>query len=316
MHTQSSLAVPDLEKIRAAVNTTGATLRGVQAIAPDASTRRFYRLALAERESLVACVYPPGEETRLAHDWAVHQWAWARRLPVPEPISCTPPVILSADLGDCGLEATLRTDLEAVLPKTLACLKAFQECSPKQAPNPPFDAALFRRELEGFAAFLDRTCAGDAAVVAFLDHLSHCLAQHPYRVTHRDFHVNNLLLHQGKVVAVDFQDMRSGPDTYDLVSLLRERAGGELIFEEARWCRVSAELVGWEPGWPDRYLQAACQRGLKVLGTFLRLARSGQLSYLAYVPSAARKTLQALRQLGAPGGLVESVARLARGERV
>ena len=311
MHRPTSPGLPDLEEIHRAVAALGACVTDVKAIAPDASTRRFYRLALLGRPGVVACVYPAGEEARLDHHWAVHRWAWARQLPVPQPIGRTPRVILSADLGDRGLDAVLREEGDAVLRATLECMRAFQECPPGGAPNPAFDAALFRRELEGFAFFLPPSSAAAAGVNEFLDRLARSLVQHPYRITHRDFHANNLILHEGKIWAVDFQDLRGGPDTYDLVSLLRERAGGEVIADEARWCHEAAELLRWKPGWQDRYLQCACQRGLKVLGTFLRLGRGGQPSYLAYVPSAARKTRLALVELGAPGPLIDGVTSVA-----
>lgn len=297
--------------MRAAVAGMGARLVTVEAIAPDASTRRFYRIGLADHPSLVACVYPTGEEPRLRHDLTVQQWAWRRHLPVPAPVTSTARVILSADLGSRDLEGVLRQDGEAVLPATLACLKTFQECASPGAPNPPFDAALFRRELEGFTVFLQPPAVADPAVQAFLDRLSQRLEGHPYRLVHRDFHANNLLLHGGRVWAVDFQDLRAGPDTYDLVSLLRERAGGETIAEEEQWCAEAAGLLGWEVGWRERYLECACQRGLKVLGTFLRLARHGSASYLAYLPSAARKTHQALIELEAPRRLIDEVASIA-----
>ena len=39
---------------------------------------------------------------------------------------------------------------------------------------------------------------------------------------HRDYHSRNLMLHDGQLYMIDFQDARMGPDTYDLVSLLRD----------------------------------------------------------------------------------------------
>src|SRR5690606_27638504 len=39
---------------------------------------------------------------------------------------------------------------------------------------------------------------------------------------HRDYHSRNLMLHDGRLYMIDFQDARMGPDTYDLVSLLRD----------------------------------------------------------------------------------------------
>lgn len=311
MHVQIPLSSRDLDEISAAVAFTGARLTSVHAIAPDASTRRFYRLRLTGCPSLVACVYPVGEEARLDHDWTVHRWAWRRKLPIPEPLSRTARVALSTDLGERGLDAVLRSDGEIVLPAVLKCMEAFQQCPPDQNPNSPFDAALFRRELDGFAHLLDIPATAAASVGSFFNHLVGRLVQHPYRITHRDFHANNLLLYDNMVWAVDFQDVRLGPDTYDLVSLLRERAGAEVIGDEARWCADGAKLLRWKPGWGERYLECACQRGLKVLGTFMRLAQTGQRSYLAYVPAAARKALQALHELGAPGALTDAVARFA-----
>ena len=39
---------------------------------------------------------------------------------------------------------------------------------------------------------------------------------------HRDYHSRNLMLHEAQLYIIDFQDARMGPDTYDLVSLLRD----------------------------------------------------------------------------------------------
>ena len=39
---------------------------------------------------------------------------------------------------------------------------------------------------------------------------------------HRDYHSRNLMLRDDQLFIIDFQDARMGPDTYDLVSLLRD----------------------------------------------------------------------------------------------
>ena len=48
------------------------------------------------------------------------------------------------------------------------------------------------------------------------------LAGEPRVLCHRDYHSRNLMLHRGELYIIDFQDARLGPDTYDLVSLLRD----------------------------------------------------------------------------------------------
>src|SRR6267143_1401913 len=48
------------------------------------------------------------------------------------------------------------------------------------------------------------------------------LASEPRVLCHRDYHSRNLMLHDGSLYIIDFQDARMGPDTYDLVSLLRD----------------------------------------------------------------------------------------------
>ena len=48
------------------------------------------------------------------------------------------------------------------------------------------------------------------------------LAGEPRVLCHRDYHSRNLMLSQGQLYLIDFQDARMGPDTYDLASLLRD----------------------------------------------------------------------------------------------
>src|SRR5260370_27802264 len=47
------------------------------------------------------------------------------------------------------------------------------------------------------------------------------LASEPAVLCHRDYHSRNLMLHESHLYIIDFQDARMGPDTSDLVSLLR-----------------------------------------------------------------------------------------------
>ena len=88
-------------------------------------------------------------------------------------------------------------------------------------------------------------------------------------LTHRDFHVRNLMVRGDRLVVLDFQDARRGPATYDLASILYDGYW--------EWSREAGpRLVGHlqaELGWSDEALEeelnlTAIQRNLKALGTF------------------------------------------------
>jgi hypothetical protein len=277
----------------------------VEMVEGDASRRLFYRL-FTSAGTVIAAVYPEGGDEQAAHDAAVQRWGYERGLPIPAPLGARGRVSLSEDLGCVDLERALRERGVEVLEGALAALRPFQACAWARCPNAPFDAAFFRRELAVFEQFALPHGAAPA-VTAFLDRLCERVASHPYRLAHRDYHVNNLFLHGGTVRAVDFQDMRGGPDTYDAVSLLRERAGGERLTSDRAWRERAAAVLEWAPGWETRYRECAAQRGLKVIGTFLRLTSWGRGGYLEKLPPVRRRAAAALAELDAPSSLVEAV---------
>ncbi len=93
---------------------------------------------------------------------------------------------------------------------------------------------------------------------------------------------------------IDFQDARLGPDTYDLVSLLRDsyvditdREVDELI---ACFLELSGHADAAE--FRRRFDLMAVQRNLKALGTFgFQAAARGNATYIQYMP----RTLHSVR---------------------
>lgn len=295
-------------RARDAAASFGVAVLRVEALPGDASRRAYFRLHAGAR-TLIAAVYPAAAEEQAERDERVQRWGWSRGLPIPEPLGRAGAVTLSEDLGGEDLERALRARGEGVLANALDTLAAFQRCAFADCPTPPFDGAFFRRELAVFESFsVPAGHRAAPAIAAWLDSLAAELERHPRRLVHRDYHANNLFLAAGAVRAIDYQDMRGGPDTYDAVSLLRERAGGELVADEPGWRRRAASRLEWEAGWERRYLACAAQRGLKVVGTFLRLASSGRGEYLAWLPLVRRRAAAALAELDAPGDLVALVS--------
>ncbi len=298
-----------------ALESLGFNAASLHELAGDASHRRFFRVALTGGGTIVAALYPAdqaAQEEQAARDEEVHRWGWDRGLPIPRPLGRAGLVTVSEDLGNEDLDRAAERLGGAVLAPAVEALAAFQRCEFADLPTRPFDAAFFRRELASFEEHaLTRSVRAVPEVGAFLDGLAARLASHPYRLLHRDFHFNNLFLCRGAVRAVDFQDMRGGPDTYDLASLLRERGGAAVAGDEAALVERAAERLSWPDGWRLRYLECSAQRGLKVIGTFLRLAAAGRPAYLAWLPVVRARALEALESLGAPGPLCTAVGASA-----
>jgi len=108
---------------------------------------------------------------------------------------------------------------------------------------------------------------------------------------HRDYHSRNLMWRDGRLFIIDFQDARMGPDTYDLVSLLRDSYVD--ISEEALEDYI-AYFLAFRGGTPSpaetaefrrRFDLMALQRNLKALGTFgYQTATRRNPVYIQYMP--------------------------------
>jgi len=106
---------------------------------------------------------------------------------------------------------------------------------------------------------------------------------------HRDYHSRNLMLHDGSLYIIDFQDARMGPDTYDLVSLLRDsyvdlspqQVDGLIAYFLAHKSGAAPD----EDEFRRRFDLMALQRNLKALGTFGYMTTSrNNTVYIQYIP--------------------------------
>jgi aminoglycoside/choline kinase family phosphotransferase len=105
---------------------------------------------------------------------------------------------------------------------------------------------------------------------------------------HRDYHSCNLMLHDGSLYIIDFQDARMGPDTYDLVSLLRDSyvdLTAQQVDELVAFFLALKGGAGADGDFRRRFDLMAVQRNLKALGTFgyMTTARNNTV-YIQYIP--------------------------------
>lgn len=137
------------------------------------------------------------------------------------------------------------------------------------------------------------------------------LASEPRVLCHRDYHSRNLMLHDGSLYIIDFQDARMGPDTYDLVSLLRD---SYMDIPERQVEDLIAYFLALKGRQDDadfrrRFDLMALQRNLKALGTFgyQTMTRRNPV-YIQYMPRTLKYVRDNLDKYPRFAGLRELLA--------
>ena len=276
----------------------------------DASDRRYFRLLRHDGPSQVIALHAGPIEFDALPFVNVARLLSAMPIPVPNILGHSDRlgIILLEDLGDVTLQAHLgaasQPEHAALYRQAVGFIDTLQRrgrelASPDYVPyGIAFDVENLTWELQFFAkhflaayrgAVLDEP-ARTALAQEFASIVEE-LAAEPRVLCHRDYHSRNLMLHESSLYVIDFQDARLGPDTYDLVSLLRdsyvdftEQQVEELIafFLALRNSRLTPEEA---LEFRRRFDVMALQRNLKALGTFgfQATARSNPV-YIQYIP--------------------------------
>ena len=317
-----------------------------QPLAGDASVRRFYRLRdVSGGPSEI--LMDTGEAFSEAEDpFCLTAWFLERnRLPVPaiRAVDEDAGLVLLEDLGDTMLESCFPVDrltqdigggeLEQLYEAAVDLVVRLQSLDTDRLPEALparrlffdhqkllWELRFFHRHFFGRLLGLTLPAAEEEALQGFYDDLCHRVAGFRPRVfCHRDYHSRNLMVTGGGLVMVDFQDARLGPETYDLVSLLRDsyvELGEEMeqrLVNRYLGLRPSAALPDGREQFQRRYELTALQRGIKAVGTFaFQAADRGNRRYLASIPLTARhlhRAFEAIPEYGDAGRLI--LTRLA-----
>jgi aminoglycoside/choline kinase family phosphotransferase len=212
------------------------------------------------------------------------------------------------DLGDVTLQAHLGAaspaQHAALYRQSVALIASLQRrgaelASPEFLPyGIAFDVEKLTWELDFFTKhFLEAyrgITLGDDERVALRGEFAGLieeLAAEPRVLCHRDYHSRNLMLHEGQLYMIDFQDARMGPDTYDLVSLLRDSYVDlpDQTVDELIAYFLALKGTPDDPDFRRRFNVMALQRNLKALGTFgyQTTARRNPV-YIQYIPRTLR----------------------------
>ena len=218
---------------------------------------------------------------------------------------------LLEDLGDTTLAQVLEDEArrEDWLRKALDLLPQMRRCRP-QPPVPPHHGERQGTEMQLWLDWYQRDLLAAPlppplldGVQADLQALVRQLAGHAQGFVHYDFHSFNLMvLPDGELAVLDFQDAVVGSLALDLVSLVKDcyrlyppPLRALLVQHAARAACDSGELREEQaelvPLWAE---QIGLQRHLRVLGTFARLfLRDGKSAYLGDLPLVLRYAQEA-----------------------
>ena len=329
------------EKVRAALGES-ARLASVQPLAGDASSRRYYRARLdgptepssvivmelagsalpLSSEELAIFNEPPKELPFLN----LHRFLSQLGVRVPKLYGhwVEEGILLLEDLGDdClwdraqgmradevvqwyekAIDQLLLIQVKGTRQRNDSCI-AFQQ---------RFDFRLYMWEFDHFieyglgkrsgvkSAKKDQELLREAFVA-----ISRRLAGEPPCLNHRDYHSWNLMVHNGEIAVIDFQDALLAPPQYDLASLLNDRVTDSVIrpdIEERllRYYLDRREAMGERKVSQDEFLEiyilSTLQRDFKVVGRFhyLDLVK-GKPDYKKYIPPTLRRLKHNLQRL-------------------
>lgn len=215
--------------------------------------------------------------------------------------------LLLSDLGDCLYLGILNSlTAPALYHQAFEALLKIQQCKAVEAYDLPiFNESLYRQEVHLFRDwYLNKhqqrqLSQKDIDILNRIDDvlIEDALAQ-PQVCVHRDYHSRNLLLlDQGGVGVIDFQDAVVGPVTYDVMSLLRD-CYIEWPIEKVRSWALQFQQLALAKGVlqednPEKFLKwfdwIALQRHLKCIGIFARLhERDNKSVYLEDIPRVKR----------------------------
>jgi aminoglycoside/choline kinase family phosphotransferase len=282
------------------------------AVSGDASFRRYFRLSwqsATQHCSVIGVDAPPDKED-CGPFLRVGETLLAQgvRVPAVRARDLSQGFLMLDDFGDVLLRSRLDgQSVDALYGRALKDLLGIQ-ATRFEPPLPPYDEALLMREMALFRDWFLQVHLGmqpdpaesDLMQAAFGVLAEMALGQ-PRVTVHRDYHSRNIMvLEDGSLGHIDFQDAVHGPVTYDLVSLLRDcyidwpadkvrslALGFAVPLRERQLIAVDdAVFLQWFDG-------MGAQRHLKAIGIFARLFhRDGKPGYLADIPRTFGYLLQ------------------------
>jgi aminoglycoside/choline kinase family phosphotransferase len=278
----------------------------VEPLPGDASVRRYFRIRQPDGSTQMLAYYPREVRGQLKQFLD----AYNAVLPngrIPKLLHNSDAAVLQVDVGDQTLFDLLHRDREQGIQlyrEAIDALIAFQQVGEVKV-NPAFSSDFFFKELDMTRTYYVEKLMGvseteSSRLIPLFRRLTDKLQRHPYVLCHRDYHGQNIHILNKALFIIDYQDLRMGPDTYDLASLLRDRGVARVLGEDTEMGFVDdyARLRGANGNLRTRYFESLLQRSIKIIGTYSRQPiERGRLHYLDFIPPSLESVERCLREL-------------------
>ncbi|WP_417617859.1 aminoglycoside phosphotransferase family protein [Parasphingorhabdus sp.] len=277
----------------------------ISPVAGDASFRRYFRVEEGNRRAILMDAPPPHEDPRPFI--AIAEYLTSSGFAAPEIFArdLDQGLVLLEDFGDQRMREHLDDhpqDEDAIYRRVIDLLRALHKAP--AASLPAYDQTQYLREAnlltewycpaqqlgvdtEGFEAIWREILA---PVIA---------AQNPPVTVMRDYHAENImLLEDGRLGLLDFQDALIGHPAYDLVSMLQDARRD--VSDDLEQNMLAYYLTDHDEDaaeiFRSHYAILGAQRNTKIIGIFTRLCmRDGKQRYLDFLPRMWRLLEKDLR---------------------
>ena len=274
-------------------------------VAGDASFRRYFRVQTADRRAILMDAPPPHEDPKPFI--AIAEYLTGSGFAAPEIYArdLTHGLVLLEDFGDQRMREHLDCqpgDEEPIYRQTVDLLRELHRSS--AAELPAYDDAQYRREAnlltEWYCPAQQLDVDTDGFEMIWQRILEPVIAaQNPPVTVMRDYHAENImLLPDGRLGLLDFQDALVGHPAYDLVSMLQDarRDVSDELEEKMLAYYLSEHSKDAAEEFRSHYAILGAQRNTKIIGIFTRLCmRDGKERYLDFLPRMWRLLEKDLR---------------------
>ncbi|WP_417621873.1 aminoglycoside phosphotransferase family protein [Parasphingorhabdus sp.] len=266
----------------------------ISPVAGDASFRRYFRVQEGDRQAILMDAPPPHEDPKpfiamaeyLANSGFAAPEIFARDL--------TQGLVLLEDFGEHRMREHLDQqpeDEESIYRQVIDLLRELHRIP--AAPVPAYDWLQYLREVnlltEWYCPAQQLDVDAEAFVACWKQVLAPVLAAQNNPVTvMRDYHAENImLLADGRLGLLDFQDALVGHPAYDLVSMLQDarRDVSDELEEKMLAYYLADRNEEAAQEFRSHYAILGAQRNTKIIGIFTRLCvRDGKQRYLEFLP--------------------------------